>query len=248
MVLTKIQPDDLKPLFSKKQEVDRASIVNFVKDKVTIESSTYLINALINQKVIKRTGYGKYTINELRNHYCPEIGSKEREIYQLLTNKKPLLNHCIWRTSIVNEFTLHQAGIFNIFVETEKIGVETVFDVLRDHYENVYLQPNDEVFDRYASYQNDAIIVLPVISEAPTIEVENIRSVSIEKLLVDLVRETKLLQAFQGSELSYIFSEAFSKYIINQPKMLRYASRRGIKKEVEYRINKALSDNIDEKA
>lgn len=243
MLITKVRTDDLMPLFDKKKEVDRASIVNFIKDKVSLESTTYLINSLINQNLIKRTGYGKYTLNEKRTNYQPEIREKEKEIYQLLAKKKPLLNHCIWRTSIVNEFTLHQVGIFSIFVETEKIGIEAVFDLLRDHYDNVYIQPSDEVFDRYTSYQNDAIIVLPIISEAPTIEIEGIRTISIEKLLVDLVRETKLLEAFQGAELSYIFKEAFSKYIINQPKMLRYASRRGIKKEVEQRINQTLTYN-----
>lgn len=243
MLITKVRTDDLMPLFDKKKEVDRTSIVNFIKDKVALGSATYLINSLINQNLIKRTGYGKYTLNEKRNHYQPEIREKQKEICQLLTKKKPLLNHCIWRTSIVNEFTLHQAGIFNIFVETEKIGTEAVFDLLRDHYDNVYIQPSDEVFDRYTSYQNDAIIVLPIVSEAPTIDVEGIRTISIEKLLVDLVRETKLLQSFQGAELSYIYRETFSKYIINQPKMLRYASRRGIKQEVEQRINQMLTYN-----
>jgi hypothetical protein len=241
MLITKVRTDDLMPLFDKKQEVDRTSIVNFIKDKVSLGSATYLINSLINQNLIKRTGYGKYTLNEKRRHYQPEIREKEKEIYQLLTTKKPLLNHCIWRTSIVNEFTLHQAGIFSIFVETEKIGIETVFDLLRDHYDNVYIQPSDEVFDRYTSYQNDAIIVLPIVSEAPIIYIEGIRTISIEKLLVDLVRETKLLEAFQGAELSYIYREVFSKYLINQPKMLRYASRRGIKQEVEHRINQILT-------
>jgi hypothetical protein len=238
---TQIQIEDLRPLFQKQKEVDRESIVKFIQGKSTIESSTYLLGKLIDSKVIQRTGYGKYALWEKEKLYVPQIEDFEKEIYQLIKKEKPLLETCVWRNSIINEFMLHQPGIFFIFVEVERIGVDAVFDLLRDNYPNVYKQPTAEVFDNYVTYQNNAIIVIPLITEAPLTKVDDIPTISLEKLLVDLVRETKLHEAVQGAELTYVFREAINKYTINKTKLLRYASRRGVKNLVEKRIEQATT-------
>ena len=232
---------DLKPIFKKNREIEREQLVNFIKQKTGLESSTYLINKLLKDELIHRTGYGKYALNEKKNDYVPEINSRAKEIYQLIKHEKSLLSVCIWRTSIVNEFSLHQPGIFSIIVEVEKVGVEAVFDLLRDNFENVYVKPSKEVLDNYVSYQQDAIVIIPLISESPLLSVDEVSTISLEKLLVDLVSENKLYEAFQGSELTYIFQEAFSKYAFSKTKLLRYANRRGIKEQLEKRIASLLS-------
>ena len=245
MQTTHIHIEDIQPLFQKQKEVDRESIIKFIRKKSTIASSTYLLNKLIENKIIQRTGYGKYTLWKRENHYVPQLDDFEKEIYQLVKLGKPLLETCVWRDSIINEFTLHQPGIFFIFVEVERIGVDAVFDLLRDNYPNVYKQPTAEVFDNYVTYQNNAIIVIPLISEAPLIKVDDVTTISLEKLLVDLVRETKLHEAVQGAELTYVFREAINKYTINNTKLLRYASRRGVKNLVEKRIEQATTTEYD---
>ncbi len=241
MQTTHIHIEDIQPLFQEQKEVDRESIIKFIRKKSTIASSTYLLNKLIENKIIQRTGYGKYALWKRENHYVPQLGDFEKEIYQLVKLEKPLLETCVWRDSIINEFTLHQPGIFFIFVEVERIGVDAVFDLLRDNYPNVYKKPTAEVFDNYVTYQNNAIIVIPLISEAPLTKVDDVPTTSLEKLLVDLVRETKLHEAVQGAELTYVFREAINKYTINNTKLLRYASRRGVKNLVEKRIEKATT-------
>ncbi|MEA5461625.1 DUF6577 family protein [Arcicella sp. LKC2W] len=232
---------DLKPIFKKNREVEREQLVNFIKQKTGLESSTYLINKLLKDEIIHRTGYGKYALKEKKDDYMPELNAKEKEIYQLIKLKKSLLDVCIWRTSIVNEFSLHQPGIFSIIVEVEKVGVDAVFNLLRDNFENVYVKPSREVLDNYVSYQQDAIVVIPLISESPLINVDEVRTISLEKLLVDLVSENKLYEAFQGAELTYIFQEALSKYTFSKTKLLRYANRRGIKEQLEKKILSLLS-------
>ena len=241
MQTTQLHIEDLQPLFQNQKEVNRECIIKFIRKKSNIESSTYLLNKLLENKIIQRTGYGKYALWERENHYVPQLGDFEKEIYQLVKKEKPLLETCVWRDSIINEFTLHQPGIFFIFMEIERIGVDAVFDLLRDNYPNVYKQPTAEVFDNYVTYQNNAIIVIPLISEAPLIKVDDVTTISLEKLLVDLVRETKLHEAVQGAELTYVFREAINKYDINKTKLLRYASRRGVKNLVEKRIEQAIT-------
>jgi hypothetical protein len=245
MQTTHIYIEDIQPLFQKQKEVDRESIIKFIRKKSTIESSTYLLNKLIKSKIIQRTGYGKYALWEKEKRYVPYLDDFEKEIYQLVKKEKPLLETCVWRDSIINEFMLHQPGIFFIFVEVERMGVDAVFDLLRDNYPKVYKQPSAEVFDNYVTYQNNAIIVIPLISEAPLTQVDDVPTISLEKLLVDLVRETKLHEAVQGAELTYVFREAINKYTLNKTKLLRYASRRGVKNLVEERIELATTTEYE---
>jgi hypothetical protein len=245
MQTTHIYIEDIQLLFQKQKEVDRESIIKFIRKKSTIESSTYLLNKLIKTKIIQRTGYGKYALWEKEKRYVPYLDNFEKEIYQLVKKEKPLLQTCVWRDSIINEFMLHQPGIFFIFVEVERMGVDAVFDLLRNNYPKVYKQPSAEVFDNYVTYQNNAIIVIPLISEAPLTQVDDVPTISLEKLLVDLVRETKLHEAVQGAELTYVFREVINKYTLNKTKLLRYASRRGVKNLVEERIELATTTEYE---
>ena len=41
----------------------------------------------------------------------------------------------------------------------------------------------------------------------------------------------------QGTESNYIFENAFNLFCINETKLLRYASRRGIREEINSQIN-----------
>lgn len=80
-------------------------------------------------------------------------------------------------------------------------------------------------------------IVKSLVSEAPTQLVNGIPTVTIEKLLVDIFCDPVIFNAQQGSEMNQIFSEAFEKYSISESKMLRYASRRRKKKELDNYLN-----------
>ena len=126
-----------------------------------------------------------------------------------------------------------------IMVEVERIGVEAVFDVLRDNYENVFLNPTDKEIDFYISDLDEAIVVVPLVSEAATQEINQVETITIEKLLVDILSEEKLNQSAQSKRSRIIF-EANSKYTINMNKLLRYASRKRKKEVIEQKINEVL--------
>ena len=61
-------------------------------------------------------------------------------------------------------------------------------------------------------------------------------------MLVDLYCDVDLFQFYQGKEKGTIFKEAFSKYTINKSKLLRYASRRGKKEEIEKQTNQIIGN------
>jgi hypothetical protein len=234
--------NDLRPLFGKNPEVGKDNIEQYLRDRTGIDKTEYLLNSLVKKGLLERTGRGKYSIGLNRKNYTPPLENEIKGIYGLIYEEKPLLECCVWRTSIINEFMLHQPGRFAQMVEIERDGLEAVFDLLRDHYPNVYLNPSAELLDRYIAYQNDAIIIIPLTSEAPTQVIDSVRTVTIEKLLVDLICEPKLYETFQGAELNHIFKEAFEKYPINKDKMFRYARRRKRKEKVEHFMEISLQE------
>jgi hypothetical protein len=80
--------------------------------------------------------------------------------------------------------------------------------------------------------EKEAIIIKPLISEAPTQNIKEVETATIEKILVDIFCDDVIFYAQQGAEKRTIFKEAFTKYTINQSKMLRYADRRRKKEEL----------------
>jgi hypothetical protein len=240
--------DDLAPLFLRKKEVGMNDIDKYLSHTLHIkdERISYIRYKLLKEGIIERTGYKKYSIRNNRTDYVPDLNEFTQKVYSLIKQKKPFLKCCVWRTSALNEFTRHQAGKFMVMVEVERIGVEAVFDLLRDNHENVFLNPTDKEIDFYISALDETIVVVPLISEAPTQEVNHIETITIEKLLVDILSEEKLYQSAQ-SERSRIIFEANSKYTINMNKLLRYASRRRKKEFIEQKIKEVLAKEYIEK-
>ena len=239
MKVQNIHTTDLKPIFVKNHELGRNNIEEYLRTLGSFNTE-YTLNNLVKSGLLERTGRGKYILGLKRKIFTPTLENKIKGIYGLIQEEKPLLECCVWRTSIINEFTLHQPGRFAQMVEIERDGLDAVFDLLRDNYPNVYLTPSDELLDRYIAYQNDAIIIVPLTSEAPTQNIDGIRTITIEKLLVDLISDVKLYETFQGAELAYIIKEAFRKYPINKDKMFRYAKRRRKGEKMENMIEMSL--------
>lgn len=132
---------------------------------------------------------------------------------------------------------LHQPGRFYNLVEVEKEGMESIFYFLKEKNLQVYLDPSPELIRRYLTDEKEPWIVKPLVSESPTQEIKGITTVTLEKILVDIFCDELLFDAQQGSEMDRIFKEAFEKYAINESKMLRYASRRRKKQELDNYLN-----------
>jgi hypothetical protein len=134
---------------------------------------------------------------------------------------------------------LHQPGIFYTIVEVETdkdqrlMYAHSVFNFLNSTSKFVYLDPKSEIFDLYTSMNQDALIVIPMVSEAPLQKIDKILTITIEKLLVDLFCEKVLFTAQQGAELATIYNNAFDTYTINRSKLLRYAARRNQKMQIQ---------------
>lgn len=187
--------------------------------------------------ILKRIGKGVFKIGKNQT-YFPEITSQQKTIYHNLHKKFPYSQFCIWNTNILNEFSLHQSNMAFTLVEVEKDSVQSVFYDLKENKNNVFLEPSDEIIENYILPIRNPIIIKTLISEAPVQTIQNIPVPTIEKIVVDLYCNKDLFFAYQGKELRTIFQEVFSKYTVNQSKLLRYSSRRGKKEEFKEYIDK----------
>lgn len=165
------------------------------------------------------------------NKYTPETPKKIVSLYKAIQKEFPFIDLCIWHTSIINEFMLHQPGRFLILVETDREVIDSLFYFLKEKKYPVFAEPSEEIMDKYLTWDKESIIIKPLITEAPVLRVNNILTVSLEKMLVDIFCDDIIFSAQQGNEMEFIFTKALSTYTVNQSKMVRYADRRGRKDE-----------------
>lgn len=186
---------------------------------------------MVQKGVLKRIGRGKFTLGENKN-YIPEISTTIKSIFKKLKAEFPYSKLCVWNTAVLNEFMLHQPIQFFVLVETDKETTNSVFYFLREIKKSVFIEPTKDILEKYVINENEVFIINPLVTEAPTLNINGVETASIEKMLVDIFCDDVIFSAQQGSEMRTIFKNAFDKYTFNQNKMLRYADRRSKKEEL----------------
>jgi len=126
----------------------------------------------------------------------------------------------------------HQPGRYFLLVETDKEITNSVFYFLREIKKSVFIEPTKDILEKYIVNEKEVVVIKSLISEAPTQNINEVETATIEKMLVDIFCDDVIFSAQQGTEKRIIFKEAFTKYTINQSKMLRYADRRRKKEQL----------------
>lgn len=231
--------DKLESSFKDQISFTTENIADFyLKFEPDIRQTTinWRIHSLVQKGVLCRIGRGKFKFGE-NKHFVPEISSKIKSVYNKLKKEFPYLDICIWNTSVINEFMLHQHGLFYLITEVEKEATQSVFYFLKDLKYPVFIEPTTDILEKYLPLDNEAVIIKPLVTEAPIQNINGFNTISIEKLLVDIFCDDVVFSAQQGAEMRIIFNEAFSKYTINQSKILRYANRRRKKESFQEYLN-----------
>lgn len=213
--------------FAKKPLLSKGELVHWLQDiypNTANETLVWRIHDLKNRGILDSPGRGMYCLGKAKI-IQPAFGAIAQRIAAELSNQLPLVKTCIWETRWISAWMELQSPANWTIVETEKEVLEYVFNMLTGISDKVFLDPDRKVVDLYILPLNEAVIVKPLLSEAPTITVGKIIAAAPEKILVDIVAEPDLFRAQQG-ELDRIYANAFREIPINQTKMLRYARRR----------------------
>jgi len=241
--------DELRSYFEEGEVFKTKDITTFYRqfeEGVKKTTINWRVHELVQKGVLQRIGRGTFKLGT-QKQYVPDISSQLKTIYQKIDKEFPFLDLCIWSTSALNEFMIHQPFRFFTLVEVDKEATSSVFHYLKDHRSAVFLEPGEEVLEYYLPEDKNAYIVHSLVSEAPVIEVKGVTCATLEKILVDIFCDPITFSAYQGSERSTIFKEAFNKYTVNRNKLLRYANRRGKKEELSKYLEsfKLLATNND---
>ena len=233
--MKKLKISEIKKSFTDVDIIKTAELFNFYKSSesaVRKATVNWRIYELVQRGLLQRIGRGKYIIGkELK--YFPEFSAKEIKINKLIKNEFPFIKYCIWNTSNLNEFLQHQSSLQFIVVEVEKEALESVYFTIKDGFNSTFKKPSKEMVEDFISTHQKSIVINSFVTEAPILNIKNIPTSSLEKLLVDLYCDKNLFYYLQGNELVTVFKYAFDKYTVNRSKLLRYADRRRKKLQID---------------
>lgn len=202
------------------QVQDVMSLYKKYNPEITKTTINWRINTLIKSGQIHRIGRAKYKLGT-EKVFTPTITTKILKLSQLIKSNFPYINYAIWHISEINTLSQHLLNKDTFYVEVERIAVDSVFEHLKGKNKFVLKgNSNDDIF-----FGESIVVVRPLVTGSPTQLVDNVSTITIEKLLVDLFVDKEFL-FLQGLEITHIYSNAFSKYSINIDRLLRYASRK----------------------
>lgn len=227
--------NELKSFFSEKETFSTKDLESFLRNEnpdISNATINWRIRQHVEKGIIKRIGHGVYSTGEARK-YVPHLDQVHAELFHELTSDFPYSDLCIWDTSILNRFMLHQPFRFMTVIEADTDTMQSAFYKLQDKDSTVFLGADYDMIDRYGFSEKRIIIVKLLVSEAPTQETDGVITVTLEKVLVDLFCDEKIFSTYQGNERSIIFKNAFNDYTLNQSKILRYAQRRGRRDDIK---------------
>ncbi len=236
---TKLRIQELKQQFAQNGIITTSEVVDFYKKfepEIPRATVNWRVYALVKQGILERVGKGKFKVGKSKL-YQPEITTKLFKINKSIRTNFPFVTYCLWQQQWINEFSQHIAKTGVVLVEVERESAESIYHFLKDPFSSVFYKPGKEMLQEYIQELDSALLVKPLVSEAPIQKVRGLPTVSIEKLLVDVYSDTEF-EYVHGQETVYIFENAFNRYSINQAKLLRYADRKKKKTELMELINR----------
>ena len=201
-----------------------------VYPEVSEETLNWRIFDLKSKGVLESPGRGVYQL-ATGEAFTPVFSNLSKRIAATLAKALPLVNVCIWETRWLNAWMEFQPAYNWIIVEAEKDTLDAIFNHLTGLSKKVYLQPNCSIIERYVLSLNEAVIVKPLVTEAPLMREGGITTAAPEKILVDIVAEPDIFVGQQG-ERERLFENMLSQVRIHQNRLLRYARRRKREEQV----------------
>lgn len=181
-------------------------------------------------------GAGKGWYSTLKREFL--LDTKPIEIIAASIREKfPLLEFSCWSTEQLKSFFHHLPSQFVIFIHTDKDFLQATKDFLIENNYNIYLNPRKDEVEKYVELNKRTVILRPSISSR---EPKNQFQAKVEKILVDLLMETKKVNLLDMAEYKKIFSNIVLNYRVNMAEILDYAERRKIREKIQNTIFNSL--------
>lgn len=210
----------------------------YVKEQPVEKSiMTWHLARLTAKGLLARIGKGVYAKSG-KAIFSPELSTEAETLFKSVKEQFPFAKVCVYEGPWIFPLLHHLASNQIIYIEVERIAAESVFEQLKIDGKIVYFRPDEDMIYRYINLAERAIFIKPLISESPTTKVNGVPVATLEKLLVDIYKDSDFYY-LQGGEYYNIMSNARTLFPINTDKLFRYASRRGVKEEIMKIYNEA---------
>lgn len=237
---------ELAEHFRKYDTFTREEVFNYYRQyEPNLKKSTFTwrLYDLKRKHLIQEVGEGIYKVED-KQPFKPNIDSFLTKLYETINTAFFDINISVWSTSWINNYSRHQTFQNFYIVEISHELTEHLFNKLKElNYKNVFIKPDEKQIQNYVVGSDNPIIVMNLITKAPTKKVNKIIIPKLEKILVDLYADKKTFYMYQGNELKTIYEEAIRKHTVNFTKLFHYARRRG----KEEQLRKYLKENLHNK-
>lgn len=202
---------------------------DYVRSREEISDSGILwhIKKLIKQNKLSRLTRGLYS-RFVTTEFTPTLTEELKQLYNDIASEFPLIDIVMYYGQDITALQHHISANNALYVEVTKEASEAVFHYMTGKKIKSYHKPGSDFMCDYVNLAEQCVIVKPLITESPVRKIDGVCMPTLEKLLVDINVDPDFYY-IQGIEASYIMDNARSLYQLNTPKMLRYASRRGIR-------------------
>jgi DNA-binding PadR family transcriptional regulator len=233
----------IESYFTSNTQLSREELGNLINrdfPELSEGTITVYLSKLKKAGIINNPARGIYSITD-KQIFNPEINQNLKKIYNKIHKEFPFIEICVWNTKWLSDLMRHQPFKNFTIIEVDKEAEEQVFNAVSEWIKNVYINPNDEILERYISSNTEEVTIIKnLVTESPTVKNNKIVIPTLEKLLVDIIIDKELFAAQQG-ELDFIYKSAFDKYDVNKAKMKRYAIRRNKEQDVERIISRIIT-------
>lgn len=160
-----------------------------------------------------------------KKHFIPFNTNKIVTMNNFINKEYPDVNVLIWDTEILKPFSHNYFNINYKIVEVEKGFEETIFEHLSSKYKKVFLNPTEKEYDKYV-FHDECIVVKSKVLRAPKVEIGNLETAKLEKIIVDTLIDENAFSWLKGKELERLILNIIENYEVDLTTLFQYAQYR----------------------
>ncbi len=228
-----IEPQYITGLNGKDRFSRKELLESFRLGGYTLSNAAFYkkIEELVRQGDIVRAGRNVYRLPKdnimVYEHTYSELA---QEVADKISEQYPYLAFSVFELVQLNDFVNHQIAHNVIYLSVEAEAVDFVFGTLKESYPGkVLINPTVELYHQY--WTDNMIVLGKLTTEAP--KGTNVAwHTRLEKMLVDLFSDPLIMASVGESEFPTIYQDAFTRYVIDEKALFRYANRRKVDKKL----------------
>lgn len=199
----------------------------------TIKANTlgWVLFHLTQTHRLSRVRRGVYTLPRKRV-FKPEPTAKMAGLADIVRRDFPYAEFCLYSGDCFSGLQHHLSINRLIYLAVPRFMVQSTAEHLRSLNLPAFANPDAKMFDEYIDMQAENIIVLPLITQAPLQSIGGVPTPKLETLLVEL-HSARAFSYLRGTEYAHIFRNACRQYAVQEDTLLRYASRRHARQEIQ---------------